>query len=317
MANREIIAGVETYALYAEESTYGTSPGTIDQPFGLIQDFKVKENAGHITSYGFVGSSSGGRKPASIIAGKFEGTVTIDLQPQDMGFLKYVLGAVSGAGTVASPFAYTVGSTVPSVTVSSNHNNVTTDRENQYLGVVFATMTLRCSVGEALTCTLEGMYGDVTKDSTISSNQALSTNSPFTFVGGSIEIPNASAISNIIDSVELTVSNNSEVFYGIGSRTSKQGIAKKLALSMKFTVKELDETIIDTFRGSSSAVGSTQTADATVALRFDDGSNHYVDIILTNGKIADWGNNESLHELVTEDLTYSAEDITINVVTQA
>ena len=60
MANRELVAGVDTYLLYGDEATYGTAD-TVDQHFGLVTSFKPSLNNNLIQSRGFTGSTSGGR----------------------------------------------------------------------------------------------------------------------------------------------------------------------------------------------------------------------------------------------------------------
>ncbi|MFZ5988882.1 MAG: phage tail tube protein [Bacillota bacterium] len=315
MANAEKIGGVNTYVLYGDESTYGTA-GTVDTHFGLIQSFTPSQKNNLIKHRGFVNSASGGRDIARVSAGKYEAALSLEFQPIIWTWLEYVLGSRSGSGTIASPYIY-LGSNQPtSMTIAHEIDNVTTDREEAFLGCIVNSCTIKASVGEPVSVSLDILSADMDKDATITANVALSTLNPFTFVSGSIEIPNGVAISNIIDSIEITINNNAEIAYSVGSRIGKKPIFKARDYTVKFTLKYLDDTFIEKFLGSASGptVTATPTEDATIALKFENNNAHYVDMVFYSCRIDEFADPANLNEMLTEDITYSAMTAQINEV---
>lgn len=311
MANSELVSGVSTFLLYGDEATFGTA-GTVDTVFGLVQSFTPSMNNSIIKSRGFTGSTSGGRDIAQLTGGKFESGFSVELTPLNFDWLQYVIGSRTGAGTNASPYIYTGSDTLTSLTVSHCLNNATTDREELYLGCMVNSCTIKASVGEPVTCTIEFVNADLDKDATLPSNVALTDVLPYTFAGGSIEIPNASAIPNIIDSVEITISNNTSMIYGLGSRVGQGKAEGARDYSIKFTVNYLDETLIDLFLGS--ATGPTNpTENATIAVRFDNADTvRYVDFIFAEAVIEQMSETANLNEIVKEDHTAVAKTLTVN-----
>ena len=311
MANAELVSGVSSYLLYGAETTFGVAAGTIASNFGLVQSFSPSMNNTLIKARGFVGSTSGGRDIAQIVGGKFESSFSVDLIPLNWDWLQYVIGTRAGTGTVADPFIYTGSNTLTSLTVSNCLNNATTDREELYLGCMVNSCTIKASVGEAVTATLDFVNADLDKDATITANVALTDVLPYTFAGGSIEIPNASAIPNIIDSVEITVTNNTSLIYGVGSRVGQSKAEGAREYSIKFTVNYLDETLIDLFLGS--ATGPTNpTESATLAVRFDNAdATRYIDFVFAEAVFDTMGETNNLNEIIKEDLTATTKTVTV------
>ena len=134
MVNQELVAGVSSYLLYGTESTYGTA-GTVNKKFGVVTKFTPTGTRGVTARYGFSGSDGGGRESMKLIAGKYESSFSVDIEPQFWDWLQYVMGSKTGTGTGADPFIYTVSATTTSLTISNCLNNVTTDREELYFPI--------------------------------------------------------------------------------------------------------------------------------------------------------------------------------------
>lgn len=312
MVNNELIAGVNSYLNYGVESTYGTA-ATLNKNFGgLITSFSpsMKNNLSKLR--GFQDGSNNGRDVSHVLAQKFEASLSLEMTPLNWYWLEYVLGSVSGAGSVASPFVYAGANTPSSLSIGHALNNVTTDREETYLGCVINSVTIKAAVGEPVTISMEILSGDIDKDASLTSAVALPALTPFTFSGATIEIPNASAISNIIDSVEITITNNVEIKYGLGARIGKRPNFKERDYAVKFTVKYLDEALIEKFLGASAGpIATTPAADATLAIRFQNSATHFVDFVFSSGYIEDFSEGNGLNEMITEDITYVAKSLSV------
>ena len=316
MANIEKVAGVQSYFLYGDEATYGTA-GTVDKHFGLVTTPRPSLKNNLLISRGFKGSSSGGRNAAKVVGGKFEVGVGIDFEPQVWEWLEYVLGGTrTGAGTGASPYSYPESDTLTSLTLSHNIENDTTDREMSYLGCIVDQCTIKCSVGEKVTVSLDFLGADVDKDSTLATNTALDTSDPFTFAGGSIELPDGASLPNIIDSVEISIKNTAEIKYGLGSRVGQRAIVKAREYQVKFTVNYIDETLIDLFLGSATGVTSP-TRSATLAVKFVNGANKLIDFVFTGATLDMWDEGATINEAITEDVVAICESLTVSEQTTA
>lgn len=307
MANHELVAGQNTYLLYGEESTVGTTASSIASTFGLVKSFNPTINHNTIRQRGFAGSTSGGREVAFQARGKQDVSLTVELEPQNFNWLKYVLGSSTGAGTSGSPYVYTVGNSVTSLTVSNNLDNVTTDRQEVYLGSYINSMSIKAAVGESLNCSLDLVSVDWNKSATLQTNVALSATSGFTFVGGSIEIPNASVIPNVIDSIDLTITGNAEIKHGVGSAVGKFGVVKGVDHQVKFTVAYVDDTILNLLK--------TGAEVATLGLKFTNGS-YYVDFVFTGAFPSQVTGNNTLNETVMEEFTFDCRKVTVTEVDQ-
>jgi len=274
-------AGIDTFALYEVEATYGVMPdmssGSVH--FGIVQSFGPSDRNNLIEVRGFKGlASSAGRDIYKLLGGKLEFSISIEFQPQHFDWLQYVLGTRTGAGTVASPYVYTGSDTLSSITISSSHELGGTDRNWYYLGCKINTMTMSATVGEPVKVTLDIIGADIYPNTTKLTNVNLDTTDVYSFEGCSMEYPNATAVTNIIDSFEISIGNNIEVLYGLGSRVGKAGIEKNRDYGVKFTFKEMDtNTYSDDFLG---VVAGTTTA--TTASKLVDGAATFTDDLVGN-----------------------------------
>ena len=315
MANSELIAGTQTYLLYGAESTYGTA-ATVDKGFGIVRSFKPSGTRNVSERYGMKGSGNTGREGQKFTAGKYESSFSVDLDPQFWDWLEYVLGSVSGAGSSGDPYVYVAGVSPSSITVSNSLNNDTTDREEKYLGCMVSSMTLKASVGEPVSVTLDFISADMDKDATLPSNISSDTGEVYSFEGATLEVPNASAVSNIIDSIEITINTGAEIYYGLGSFVGQIGKAKKLEYSIKCNLKYLDETFIEYFLGNSTDV-ATPTAIASLGFKITNGATKSVDFVFSNLEVQNFDEELEVNELVVEDITFKALSLTVTEVQTA
>ena len=302
MVNHELVGGQDTYLLYGEEATPAGTAASIASTFGLVKSFSPTVNHNTIKQRGFAGSLSGGRESAFQVRGKQDVSFSVELEPQNFNWLKYVLGSVSGLGTVSSPYVYTAGNSLTSLRVVNNLNNATTDRAEQYKGCYVNSLNIKASVGESLSCSLDFVALDWDTSATLQSNVALSGTAAYTFVGGSIEIPDASEIPNVIDSIDLTITGNAEVKYGVGSVVGKFGIVKSLDHQVKFTVAYVDDTILNLLKAGNEV--------ATMTLKFTNGNN-YVYFAFTGAFPGQFTGTNSLNETVMEEFTFDCRKLIV------
>lgn len=311
MANAELISGVDSFVLFGTETTFGTKASSVNTHLGLVMDFSSTITRNATEHRGFVGSSGGGQLPEELTSGRFESNLSVEFKPLEWSWLEQVMGAVSGTGTNADPFVYTFTANPDSLTFAHNLNHVTTDRNEIYLGCKFGTVTIRATVGEVVTVSADLMAADMNKSSTLETNQSLPTGQVFNFSGATLELPDASAISHIIDSIEITINRNPERKYGLGAFTAKNTRHKGTEIRVNFTVNTLDEEFIEDVLGGTSAVSSL-TENATLTVDFTGAANKIIRFKFTNVSFPDWTEAATLNEFITEGMTGWARGLTVN-----
>ncbi len=303
----EIRAGVETFVLWGIESTFGTEAPTIDKQFGFLQTLTTNIRRNLLEYRSFLATDGGGRSPAVLLPGRFEFTLTTDFKPTAFDFLELVLGSVSGVGSSGDPFIYAASASQPSFTVSDNYDT-TVDSSRKMLGCKVNSCTIRSTVGEPASVTIDILGGDMTKSVSLTSNVALPTVDPFNFSQGDVEIPDTTPITNIIDSFELVITNNVELLHGVGNLTAQNSLAKARDFKVNLTLKYFDDTFMDLLLGSSSAVTDPSNI-ATVTLKLDNGT-QFIELKLTDLKFVNLDPGATLTEVVTEGITLSAKNMT-------
>lgn len=307
MANTAQIAGIDTHIGYTKETTYGTAVGTASLlTWSYIQGFNPSIKNNMIATRGFVGTTSDARAVQKFSPGQLDISWSMDLIPNNFAFMEYMLGS---ATTTASTSTFETVDSPPSFTMVHNMYNVGTARQETYSGCVLNSMSLKAAVGEPLSVNLAGMSSLVKYDATEEPAVAVSTEDVWTFQHGSLGIGTTNA--NIIDSVELNVTNNYEMKYGLGTRLAKTVVPKARDISLRFTVKYLDDKLYSKLLGAATptATGSP-TAVVSALLTFTNGARSLT-VTCSNGYIEEFSGTNNLNELIGEDFTLNAKGVGI------
>jgi len=309
MANTEKTGGADSYLLYGVETTYGTAASTIDQHIGLVQNTTPKINRNIQENVGLKGTTTGGQETAKYTLGVADTGLPVEFNAFNWDIMQYVLGARTGTGSSGDPYIYTRDNQVSSLTFASNIENDTTDRDFQVLGAKVGTMTIRAAVGEPVSVTSDWLSGKILKDTTNTTPVALPTNEIMNFTGADLEIPDAASITNIIDSIEIVINRGTELFPGVGSDTARNALFKKFELRINFTVKYLDETLIELVMGGNSVL--TTISETTLTAVFDNGTNRTADWAFSGVVFPEYENPNTPNEILTEGITAFARSLTI------
>lgn len=148
-------------------------------------------------------------------------------------------------------------------------------------------------------------------DTSILSNQDITETNPYTFAGASIELPDGTPLDNIIDSIEITITNNWEIMYGLGSRLGQKAKAKARDYKIKFTVKYLDNDLLNKVLGSATPTATTEpTENATLTVKFANSDGDELEINFTKFVFDTTSGSEEATEIISEDFegtAYSCE----------
>lgn len=313
MANSEGVAGVDSFLLYGQETAFGTEQTTVNTHLGLVKSFRPGISNNNSYTRGFAGSSSGGRNVVKSVGGTVVHGFSVDMEVLNWDFLEYLLGGTSGSGTIT----YSETNLPPSATFHrciDNPGGSSTDQDLIMIGCVLNSVTIKATVGEPIQVTLEWMNAEKKIDTTILSNASLPSSDVFTFAGASIELPNATALDNIIDSLEITITNNFEMLYGLGSRIASNAIAKARDYKISFSVKYLDNALQQAVLGSLTPGATTEPTEyATIECNFVKGGDSAA-FLFTGFVFDDHNGNETLNEAIGEELSGTAYSLTVTEV---
>ena len=309
MANSEAISGVHSYLLYKEETIFNTAV-VADTHFGLVKSFAPKTTNNNTYTRGMRGTTTGGRNVAGYIGGKVENTNTIEMDVINWYFLEYVLGAVAGS----DPYTYTEADLPKSITLIrpiDNPGSSATDRDEVWSGSVINSVTIKATVGEPVSCSVDVLSAGHMFDTTVTSAQTLPTVDVYSFAGASIELPDSTTMDNIIDSVEITITNNQEMLYGLGSRQASNSLPKSRDYQIKFSVKYLDNDLLTKLLGAADPGATTEaTENASITMNFVNGDKSAV-FSFTKFVLDDLSGKEEVNEVIAEDITGTAWSLSV------
>ena len=215
------------------------------------------------------------------------------------------------ADIMASEESYTlIIDNLTPLTITTNKELGSNTRHLVYLGGKINSCTIRSSFGEVVTISIEVFSSNTAQDTILETPIALDAADVYTFEGSAVEWPNATPITNVIDSFELTITNNIEVLYGLGSRTGQKSKEKAREYGLRLTMKTEDNTYSTAFLGSATAV-TTPTEVATVEFNFSGGTNHTANFLFSSVTLDEWSDPETLAEVVPEELSGIAESLVV------
>lgn len=309
MADTELVSGVDTYVLYKKETTFGTAVAP-DAHFGNETNIRFRKTRNTQKIYGVTDGSTGGQQQRRVLKGKYAATISVDFNPINFAHLELIMGTVSGAGTSGNPYIYTHAKRPPSATIGQMIDNGTTDSRRRHAGCIATSYVLRAAEGTAPTCTMEFQSGtSPSASTTLDANATLMTGSEYNFDGASLEAPDGTLIDNIIDSVTLTINREGVLHYGL-SETALSYTYGKTVYSIAVTFKYKDDDHWTNFNGAQTGL-SALASYATMALKFTNGASKFVDFVFSTVTADPHDDNESLNEALTEDVTYTAHNLTV------
>ncbi len=301
-----------SYANYGFETSggFGTVSTSMTLSFGhgvKISTLTRKNNVEKI--YGL-----GAPNAQKNVPRQFDGALSVEFILSNPWFFKSFLGAETSTGSSPTTHTFTEQNTVLSFSV---HNEIKTDTVSaaNLLGCKTNTLTITAAVNELAKVRLDALYANEAHSSTTAAHTT-ETFDVFSFQHGSLEFPDTSTIAEV-QSVEITMTQNPEYIWGLGSRLAKAAQIKQRDYSAKLNVAFEDSSkFLEEIYGAST--GPTATASpaetATMELTFTNGltgANTRSIVLLFTGVDID---EESLPQDVTatimEDVSVHMRDLT-------
>lgn len=315
------IGGAQTFikAAFEDKDVWGqdadsmTESNATEFAFGQGIDSAVSRTNNKQRIHG-----TGARNAASTIALQYGGTLTVNGALSNVYWLLGVLGSVSDGGSGPSSYThtYTESDTLPSFT-TWRRSSFDTATNEVFQGCVVNSCTLTAAVNEPVRFTLECPYRydklDTDAESAVTDTQKI-----YTFAGGVIEVPNGTTIAKV-QNFELTINNDVELVYEVGSRFASDFIAKVREYNFSMTVAIEDFDLLGYFyngsTGTAPGTGAGELAD--IQLTFTNGDSHSIVFTLTGVHFNEDSLNHDVGAVVQEEITGWANALTNVVYTNA
>lgn len=334
MANTSnlVRAGVDSFLIYEEESTYKSDPGSYPKTFGILNSFnpgwsnnlnKIRGSNGPLPTSNTEATS---RDAQNILDGNAEGSLSVEIEPQEMRWLKQVFGSESGAGTSADPYNYPQDSAgtqseklkyldVPSLTLAAAHlyggTGDSSDATYKMTGGKISSATISGSAGEEVTASLEIPHAEVVEDDSLVTANSIPSKDVYNFDAFSAEIPNGTPVDNIAQDFELSIDNGVELRHGLGEITPQDALTGERDFELSLTLDHEGVTYLTDFINSSNSYKSTIFNEVTIKLVR---SNTEVLFHCLNCKAGDTDLSENFPDPVSESLTLMPEVVWVEEV---
>ena len=333
MAAQTTTSGAFSWANFGYETTYGTAAATFPRAFGQGVKITINQKNNMEQIWGL-----GNRNATANVAKKFEGNATVeflldagdDAYTDGGNWFRGLLGKIPTDGG-ATPYthAYAESDTLAPFSISTGAETGTLDAGFTLTGCKIASATISASVGEVATVKLDVPFMSIAYTSATNAiTQVACSSIPLTFAQGTLTI---GSTINYVQSVELTIKNNIEMLWGLGSRYATAGVEKKREYSVKMNVALSDTSaLLEKFYGHASPVAGGAAGDlkvlnpaaqATLVLTFDNGltviNSRKVVFTFANFYIDEHSLGLDVNEVVKEDVTGWALSCTSIVVSNA
>lgn len=302
MANTPISAGVKNTVMYGVETTYGTEASVTAQ-FGLSQNFSANKSNQLQGHRSFKGSTTSGRDIQKYTTGTANIELSTNFVFNNADVWTHILGDISTS-------TYSGDDLPSSMTIINAMDNVTTDRNEVYTGCVVNSATISGAENEPITGSLSIIASDLSYDSTLDSSIDPETTSPYNFVSSTFELPNSTAINNIVTGFELTVNNNMTLHYG-NSRTATAYTAGNREYSLSLNTTYVEDDLLNKALGGTSFqdTGPSRNASLEIVLENKDGDT--MTLLFGVTPIESHNLTSEINNPVKEDITLTPASLTV------
>lgn len=300
------------------------------RPFGHGAKITINRKNNMEKVYGL-----GARNATANVAKKYEGSASVefllgagatDIAHGGASWLRAVLGAIpTDAGATPYTHTYAESNTLISMSVANAVELGTSDYVSALIGCKVQSCNITAAVDEIAKVKLELLYRTETMATSGIGSQVVPTEDPLTFAQGVLQVGGVTV--GYVQSIDLTVNNNVEMVWGLGSRYSTASVAKTRSYDVKMSVAFSDPALLlKHFYGKAGAVAATDLATLNPAgvalvLTFDNGltviNNRSIVLTFANFYINEHSLPLDPNEVIKEDVTGYALSCTNIVVANA
>jgi len=294
------VTGALSYVQYGLEKTFGVEATTIASAFGHDVTITAERKNNLIQSRGL-----GNRNVQNLLAGNFEGIVTIEGTLATTHWLTAAWGTVASSGSTPYLHTYQEADTVPSITIENGVDLGTTDSVAKFLGCKLDEVTLTGAIGEPIRFRAVFLYKMEDEGTSLDSTAASDSETPFTFANCSVELPDATTL-NRVQRLEWTMRNNLIRSHELGSRFVSKIITGPRDYSFNFDKTFENANLLEKVYGGGTGPAAT-VAETTLDINITNGltssNERHLNINHGGVKIDPYSNPQRPNEMVVETIT--------------
>ena len=266
------ITGSASYIQWDFETTYGTFATGTFKAFGLGPSITPSRTMNMVRVYGL-----GDVDAKDTVAGVFEGRLTVEFILASTYFMKAVMGKVEDADDPTYGHSHTyadnTGFTTTSISIE-NGINLDTDSLFKYLGCVVDRCTIRGTIGEPVTVTLELVYAEETKATTgLDATPATEAEAPMVFSEGSVQLPSGTTLARV-QSFELEIVRNAKLIAGLGDRCPSASVWGIREWNFTMDISYENASLVEDMYGQATGplTATNPAGEASLVLAFSNGA---------------------------------------------
>lgn len=317
---QNVNSGAFGYVNYGFESTEGTVAASFPKTFGHGTKISINRKNNMERVYGL-----GARNASANVAKKYEGSASIEFDmAANSSWFRAVLGAVpTDAGAGPYTHTFTESNTLQSFSIANALEMGTADYVSALIGAKVQSCNIACAVDEIAKVRLECPYRTESLATSGIGSAVAQVEDPLHFAHGTISV--AGTTVGYVQSFDLTITNNVEYVWGLGSRYSTGTAAKTRNYEIKMTVAFSDVSLLlEKFFGHASPVAATDLATLNPAgvalvLTFDNGgattASRKIVFTFANFYLNEHSLPLDVNDVIKEDVTGWALSCTSIVVT--
>lgn len=256
--------GALSYTNFGFESTKGTVAGSFPRPFGHGTKISINRKNNMERIYGL-----GARNASANTAKKYEGTASIEfllgagntaIAHGGASWLRAVLGAIpTDAGGGPYTHTYAESNSLVSMSIANAVELGTADYVSALIGFEVNTCNISAAVDEIVKVKLEGPYRTESLATTGIGSVVTPTEDVLTFAQGTLSV--AGTTVGYVQSIDLTITNNLEFIWGLGSRYATASTPKTRTYDFKMNVVFSDVSLLlEKFFGQAAPIAATDLA---------------------------------------------------------
>lgn len=247
-----------------EDNGFASSPSdSTDKTFGADATLSTFEGANNAVRV----FNPNSREASNIIEQQFAGSWSVDFTLTNPWWTAALVDEKSTSGASA-PYTHDFSGTTP-VPLQLTYYDASNDFERVLKGCVVSSATISADVGGEVSVSLDGAYADETLTDAPGTTPTQVTTSyrPLTFSEATIERPSGTTL-NLVQSASVTIQNNTDLIYELGSRTAVDYSPKTRAITVDYT--DIINSKDDTARmyGDSAATSPEAKVDNSMTIDF-------------------------------------------------
>ena len=234
----------------------------------------------------------------------------------------WIIGAILGSPTKAgsTPFTYTypqtsgLPKTARTIQVEVGYDGLAADIVRTLKGGIIGSLSISASVGGLVDCSADITYGIETAPSSSLGTAPTKPSEEFPYTFAHAELYFAGALVAQCQDASISLAQNAELLYGLGSHSGAAAYKRVLDITGSFKASWINQTLLDDLLAQIAAVPQETVGGGATEFRltFEKSAAEKIVITLTGLAINDHGvSGLEPVEPVFEDISWTAKTISV------